>query len=72
MNHTLDLHFRKPGPTDLPGPSIAQVMVKSLTNGCLITPECVSLQEFETQIDILQKELNSIRKAGRLKFQTAR
>jgi hypothetical protein len=69
MTHTLGLLFRKPSPEDLPGFPIAQVMVKSLSEGQFITPRCVSFKELAEWIEILQKELESIKKEARQKFQ---
>jgi hypothetical protein len=72
MTLSLDLYFVKPGKTDLPGPPLAQIYVKSHTSNekgyIFITPRCVSLREVEGQIGCLKKELEIIRKKAKQKF----
>ena len=71
MTHTFGLSFWRPSPTDLPGPPIAQVMVKSLTDGFMITPYCVSPREFKAQIEVLKKDLEAVEAEGLRYFQEA-
>lgn len=72
MTHSLDLDFVKPGKTDLPGPPRAHIYIKSYSKSnqdfIFITPDCVSIEELEYEIDRLQKELEDIRKKARRKF----
>lgn len=72
MTHSLDLDFVKPGKTDLPGPPRAHIYIKSYSKSnrgfIFITPDCVSIEELEYEIDRLQKELEVIRKKARRKF----
>lgn len=70
MTRSLDLEFRKPAKNALPGPSSAYIYVKTYitekdANGkdqIFITPDCVTLKEFDEQINLLKKELDEIRK----------
>lgn len=72
MAYSLDLLFRIPTENDLPGPSIANIYIKTHTidkNGHIfITPDCVSQKEIEEQIDRLKEELDTIRKEVHKKF----
>jgi hypothetical protein len=72
MTYSLDLLFREPSKGELPGPSIAQIYVKTHTSDekghIFITPHCVSMREFEEQIDRLKKELETLRKKANQKF----
>ena len=72
MTYSFDLMFREPSKGDLPGPSIAQIYVKTHASDekghIFITPHCVSMREFEGQIDRLKQELETLRKKANQKF----
>jgi len=72
MTYSLDLMFREPSKGDHPGSSIAQIYVTTHTSDekghIFITPHCVSMREFEEQIDRLKQELETIRKKANQKF----
>ena len=72
MTHSLDLMFRKPSRHGLPGPRIAQIYLKSHSTDekghVLITPHCVSMTEFEGQIERLKSELEMIKKKATQEF----
>lgn len=61
MTHYLDLDFAAPKKGDLPGPPISRIYVKTMINGKYISPVCVSLREFEHEIDRLHDEIETIR-----------
>ena len=68
-----DLDFIKPGKNDLPGPSHALVHVKSShsfrkSELRYVTPDCVSIREFEYEINRLHKELDQILKRAEKRF----
>ncbi len=76
MTFSLDLDFVKPGKGDRPFKPYAQVYVKSHTKDdsrglILVTPDCVTMQELDCEIDRLRKELESIRKKGKRRFETS-
>lgn len=68
MTYSLDLLFEAAEA----GPQLAQIFVKAHTKDedghILITPHCVSLPEFENQVDRLIRELEAIRKKARRAF----
>lgn len=72
MISTLALDFIKPRKRPLPDSAHAKIYVKSSTQDksghILLTPDCVSIVEFEKEIDQLQKKLEDIRKKARKKF----
>jgi len=72
MTYSLELKFTKPSKTGLPRFQYnAQIYIKTYTiqqNFKFITPECVTLKEFDYQINRLQKELEDIRKKAKKKF----
>lgn len=72
MTYSFDLLFRDPSKGDLPGPSIAQIYVKTHTSDktghIFITPYCVTMREFEEQIERLKRELETIKKKANQKF----
>lgn len=72
MTYSLELLFREPAKGNLPGPRIAQIYVKTHTSDekghIFITPDCVSMREFEEQINCLNQELETIRKKAKQKF----
>jgi len=75
MTHSLDLYFVKPE-KEFPGPPQANVYVKTHSRDeggpILITPNCVSLAEFEYEIKRLQNELDDILKKAKRNFATVR
>ena len=71
--HTLDLIFKDDRKSESPHPPRAFVCLKTVMqhveNGpYLLTPDCVSLTEFEFEIDRLHRELDVIRQKARAKF----
>ena len=72
MTYSLDLLFLESSKGNLPGPSIAQIYIKTHTSDekghILITPNCVSMREFEEQIDRLKQELDALKKKANQKF----
>jgi len=72
----LALDFRKPRKGDPPGPCIAQVCVASHSSDGrglkLITPQCVTIEEFEFAINQLKKELEKVLSEARQKFNLGR
>ena len=72
MTHRIDLIFSEPSSDELPGPRIAQIYVKSPLSdkkeNVFITSQCVSMREFEGQIELLKQELETIRKKAKQKF----
>jgi hypothetical protein len=82
MTYHLDLLFLDFPIFSEPGPrrQIARVFVKTRTGAHYqgindldyITPECVALGEFEANLDLLQAEIEAIRKKARRKFATAK
>lgn len=73
MTISLELAFLEPRQGDLPGPRRAQIYVKNLASDeyveHAITPICVTIGEFESEIDRLYKELEEVRMEARRKFQ---
>ena len=71
MTHSLDLMFHEPS-RGKPGVRIVQIYVKTNSRdekgNILITRQCVSMREFEGQIDRLKQELDMIGKKARQKF----
>ncbi len=71
MTYSLDLEFidnRKNKGSISP---IANIYVKTFTSNrerIFITPDCVCIQEFEYQVDRLQKELRDILTKTKIKF----
>lgn len=77
MPYSLELDFVKPGKGDLPGRPHAHIYVNTHSTDPkrglkFITPSCVSLHEFEHEINRLQKELEEIRKKAAKKFSTTK
>jgi len=72
MTYSLDLLFYDSSKAALPGSSIAQIYVKTHTSDkadhILITPYCHSITEFESQIDRLKQELDTIKKNAIQKY----
>ena len=68
MNNTFRLSFKQPQQNNLPGPSVAQVSVVSLSDGEMITPQAVSYQEFECHIETLKGELDQLKKEAQKKY----
>jgi hypothetical protein len=72
----LGLSFLEVKEGELPGPPRAHVYVKnfcaaafkSIEGAPLISHECVSFEEFDYQIDELQKELDALRADARRRF----
>jgi len=75
MTYSLDLYYVKPD-KKFPGPSRANVYIKTYSKDEggheLITPNCVSIREFEYEINRLHKELDDILKKARKKFSEAK
>ncbi len=81
MTYSLDIQFLNlpffEGGVPTP---IAHVYIKRRTSGRYpgemdldyITPECVYLEEFEAQLDRLNGEIETIRRAARRKFAAAK
>ncbi len=71
MTYSFDLDVLKSGEGDIPAPSV-RVYVKasgSDERGLIyITPECISIQEVEAEIDRLKKELEEIHNRARREF----
>ncbi len=71
MTYSFDLDVFKSGEGDVPAPSV-RVYVKAFSSderGLLyITPECVSVEELEAEMDRLKKELEEIRNRARREF----
>lgn len=72
MISTLVLDFIKPRKKPLPDSAHAKIYLETCTRDksgrVFVTPDCVSIVEFEKEIDLLQKELENIRKKARKKF----
>lgn len=72
MTHSLDLLFLEPSTNDFPGPRIAQIYLKTHSSdkkgNILITPQCVSMGDFDGEIERLMRELEVIREKGKRKF----
>ena len=71
--HNLDLEFLDDRKSELPHNPIARICLKVWTHAThdgapLITPNCVTIREFEYQIDRLKSELEELRKDARTKF----
>jgi hypothetical protein len=71
--HSLDLEFSDDQKSDLPHSPIAGIYVKTFSRRIadgllLITPDCVTIREFEYQVDQLKAELDTILKKARAKF----
>lgn len=73
----LELLFVAPKKGETPTPAISHVYVKTCTKPNyggvnkdlpLITQQCLSFQEFEGQIDWLEKELKEIRRKAKKKY----
>jgi len=75
MSYSLDLYFVKPD-KKFPGPPRANVYIKSYSSdeggSQLITPNCITLGEFEYEIKRLHKELDDILKKARRNFSESR
>jgi hypothetical protein len=71
MACSLDLDVLKSGEGDIPAPCV-RVYVKAYGSDerglIYITPECVSIQELDSEIDRLKKELEEIRKRAKREF----
>ncbi len=76
MISTLALDFIKPRKRPLPDSAHAKIYLETCTRDksgrIFLTPDCVSIVEFEKEIDQLQKELENIRKKATKKFAEAR
>jgi hypothetical protein len=75
MTYSLDLYFVK-SDKKFPGPPRANVCIKTYSRDEsgpeLITPNCITLGEFEYEINRLHKELDDILKKARKKFSEAK
>jgi hypothetical protein len=71
--YSLDLNFIDDRKSKLPRRPIAEIYVKTYTARAdgvqVITPECVTIEELEYQIERLKKELTSIATRARTKFE---
>ena len=71
-NYSLDLTVMNPRQKESPGPTIAQIYVKTYSKDdkgvVYITPQCVTLSEIEAQCDRLVNEIESIRKRSKKKL----
>lgn len=71
-NYNLDLKVLNPRQKEFPGPTIAQIYVKTYSKDdkgtVYITPKCVTLSEIEAQCDRLVNEIESIRKIAKKKL----
>lgn len=72
--YSLELDFRKPSEGDLTGPAIAQVYIKTHSIDkkglSFIIPQCVSFQEFDYEISLLEKELKALRIKAKRNFKS--
>ena len=72
MTHSLDLLFLEPSRSDFSGPRVAQIFVKTHSSdkgeNILITPQCVSMAQFEGEIQRLTRELERITEKAKLTF----
>jgi hypothetical protein len=72
MTFTFDLMFHEPSEAGFPGPSSAQIFVKSNTTDksgrIYVSSVCVNLREVEEEINRLNKELDEIKIKARQKF----
>ncbi len=68
MLPSLVLYF--PGKEKLPHGVYAQIMLKNVFDNEFITPKCVTIKNFELEIDRLHKELEEIRGKAKKKFAT--
>lgn len=72
MTHSIDLIFYESSQSELSGPVIARIYVKSHSSDeeghIFLTPDCVSVREFEGEIDRLKQELEIVRKKAKLEF----
>jgi hypothetical protein len=71
MTYSLDLDVLKSREGDIPAPCL-RVYVKAYSSDerglIYITPECASIQEVESEIERLKKELEVIRNRARREF----
>jgi len=71
MAGSLDLDVLKSGEGDISSPGV-RVYVKTYDSDergfIYITPECVSIQELDSEIDRVKKELEEIRKRAKREF----
>ena len=72
MTYSFDLLFREPSKDDLPVESVAQIYVKARSSDdkdhVFITHSCVSMSEFEHEIERLKQELDDLKKKAKQKF----
>jgi hypothetical protein len=73
MPYSFDLDFIKPEEEGIPSPPRVAIFIKSCsvddTGRRFITPrDCLSMEEFDGQIDRLKRELEEIRKKAKKKF----
>lgn len=76
MTYSLELDFVDRGEPSRPSKAIARIFIKccggredEASKGLsYITQDCVSLQEFNSEIDRLQKELEELRNKAKKKF----
>lgn len=72
MISTFTLDFIKPRKRPLPDSAHAKIYLETCTRDksgrIFLTPDCVSIVEFEKEIDQLQKGLEKMRKRARKKF----
>ena len=72
MTYSFDVLFREPSKDDLSVESVAQIYVKARSSEdkdhVFITPRCISMSEFEHEIERLKQELDVLRKKAKQKF----
>jgi hypothetical protein len=70
--HSFDLVFHETVKGEPLGPRIAKIYINTSSSDeeghICITPDCVSMREFEGQIDRLKQELDMIGKKAKQKF----
>jgi hypothetical protein len=68
-NYNLDLKVMNPRQNEFPGPTIAQIYVKTYSKDdkglVYITPQCVTFSEIDAQCDRLVNEIESIRRRSK-------
>jgi len=66
--HNLELDFKYDNSCEVPYPPRAHICVNFTTGDRFITQTCMTISEFDGEIDRLIKELERIRSLGRAKF----
>ena len=69
---TFELDFRDDKHGESLYPAVAQIYIKNSSRDeggpACITPHCVTVQEFDSHVDRLHEELESLRRRGHARF----